>query len=120
MNALDSTTVGIALGLLGATAYTVVRSWRHKSFDLAATVTVFLAAFALPTATVLIRAAFLGRQQALPSNWREHVAIAGIVAIGLGLHYLITTFRAAFSTVPKPGPTPSTTELQSKIEDEPM
>jgi drug/metabolite transporter (DMT)-like permease len=113
MNSFDSTAVGIGAGLVSAIVYALLRAWRQKSFDLPTTVTVFLAAFALPPATLLIRAAFLGNQSALPSNWREHVAIAGIVAIGLALPYLISTFRAAGSAVIKSEISP-TSDPQSK------
>lgn len=110
MNSFDSTAVGIGAGLLCAIVYALLRAWRQKSFDLPTTVTVFLAAFALPPAALLIRAAFLGTHTALPSNWREHLAIAGIVAIGLALPYLISTFRAASAAVIKPEITPATVE----------
>ena len=96
---VDQTAVGIALGILGAASYVVVRLHRQQAFELGATVLVFLGLFALPGGVGLIRAGLLGDVAQLPSIWREEVAISGIVTIGLSGHFLFGAFRAAFAHI---------------------
>jgi hypothetical protein len=45
---MDTTATGIALGLICAAAYTLIRAVRQKSFEIGATILVFLAGFAIP------------------------------------------------------------------------
>jgi len=90
---MDATTIGIALGLFAAAAYALIRALRQSSFDIAAILLVFLAGFSVPGGGQLIRAALSGDPSALPSSWREYVAVAGIAAIGLSLHFLVKSFR---------------------------
>jgi hypothetical protein len=90
---MDTTALGIGLGLLACTAYTLVRAVRQRTFDLGATLLSFLAGFSVPGGTALIIAAFRGDPATLPSSWREYVAAAGVAAILLGLHYLAQAFR---------------------------
>jgi hypothetical protein len=91
----DVTGVGIALGLIGAAAYSVVVAKRHKQFKTSATVTVFLGVFALPIGVVLINAALQGDSAQLPASWREYVTIAGVVGIGLAAEGTWRVFRDA-------------------------
>ncbi len=93
---MDVTGWGIALGLLCCVAYTSVRTFRQKTFDVGATLLAFLAGFSVPGGGALIAAGFRGNPMNLPSSWREYVAAAGVAAIGLGLHYLSQAFRSVW------------------------
>ena len=96
-NPLDTTTIGIVAGLAVAGGYSLVRALRQKSFDIGATMLMFLAGFAIPGGAHLISAALSGNPDALPNNWREYVAVAGIAAIGLSLHQIVKSFRRAWA-----------------------
>lgn len=99
---MDSTAIGIGLGLLCAVGYVLLRAYAKLPFDLGQTVLVFLSVFALPGGAGLINAGIVGNAAELPSSWREHVSVAGIVAIGLALHYVITSFRNCWFARHKP------------------
>src|SRR6185503_12640098 len=103
-NPLDTTTIGIVAGLVVAGGYSLTRALRQKSFDIGATMLIFLAGFAIPGGTHLISAALSGNPNTLPNNWREYVAVAGIAAIGLSLHYIVKSFRAAWPKQATPPP----------------
>lgn len=90
---MDTTTVGIALGILMSALYAVIRAYARQPFELNHTVLIFLATFSVPGGVALIAAGFVGNASSLPSSWREHVTVAGIVAIGLAVHYIFTAFR---------------------------
>jgi drug/metabolite transporter (DMT)-like permease len=90
---MDTTATGIAAGILATLAYTVIRATRQRSFEIGATILMFLAGFSVPGGVKLLLAAWSGNQSALPSSWREHVAVAGIAVIGLAAHFLIQSFR---------------------------
>ena len=90
---MDTTATGIAAGVLATVTYTAIRATRQKSFEIGATMLMFLAGFSIPGGAKLIHAAWSGNQSALPSSWREHVAVAGIAVIGLAAHFLIQSFR---------------------------
>lgn len=94
---MDATAIGISGGLACAVAYTVIRAIRQTSFDIGTVLLVFLAGFAIPGGGQLIRAALAGDPDALPQSWREYVAVAGIAAIGLSLHYLVQSHRNAWA-----------------------
>jgi MFS family permease len=93
---MDTTTVGITLGIALSGAYALLRAIARQSFELNHTVLVFLAAFSVPGGVGLIAAGFIGNAGSLPSSWREHVTVAGIVAIGLAVHYIFTAFRESW------------------------
>ncbi len=96
---MDTTAVGIAVGLVGAVLYVAIRALRSRSFELVPTVLVFLASFSIPGGTVLIRAALSGNLQHLPSSWREHVAVAGIVVMGLAMQFVLRSFQRAWREI---------------------
>jgi hypothetical protein len=95
---MDITAIGIALGLLISGGYAALRVWAKLPFELGHTVLVFLSAFSVPGGVSLIQAGILGKAAELPSSWREHVSVAGIVAIGLAIHYIASAFRASWAT----------------------
>lgn len=95
---MDATAIGIALGLLMSLAYALLRVWAKLPFELGQTVLVFLSAFSVPGGIALINAGFVGKATELPPSWREYVSVAGIVAIGLALHYVVTAFRNSWLT----------------------
>lgn len=95
---MDATAIGIGLGLLASVGYVLLRAYAKLSFDLGQTVLVFLSGFALPGGIGLIIAGFVGKAAELPSSWREHVSVAGIVAIGLAVHYVVNEFRNCWLT----------------------
>ena len=99
---MDATAIGIAFGLFMSLAYAFLRVWAKLPFDLGQTVLVFLSAFSVPGGIALINAGFVGKATELPSSWREYVSVAGIVAIGLALHYVVTAFRNSWLTRVKP------------------
>ena len=87
---MDSTAIGIASGLALAAIYAGMLLYHKKAFDLPHTILVFLAGFSVPGGIGLIIAGFSGSPANLPSSWREHVVVAGIVAIGLAAQYIIS------------------------------
>lgn len=90
---MDATTVGIALGITMSALYAAIRAYARQPFELNHTILIFLASFSVPGGVTLIAAGFIGNANNLPSTWREHVTVAGIVAIGLAVHYIFTAFR---------------------------
>ncbi|WP_062626588.1 hypothetical protein [Ferriphaselus amnicola] len=105
---MDATTIGIALGIILSALYATVRAYSKQSFELNHTVLIFLATFSVPGGIALIAAGFIGDASSLPSSWREHVTVAGIVAIGLAVHYVFTAFRDCRMSQSKAGEQPST------------
>jgi hypothetical protein len=85
---MDTTTIGITAGLVCTSTYVGLQLYFKKAFDLPHTVLVFLAAFSMPGGVALIVAGYNGTPANLPSSWREHVVVAGIVAIGLAGQYV--------------------------------
>ena len=100
---MDTTTIGIIAGLVCTSIYVGALLYYKKSFDLPHTILVFLAAFSVPGGIGLIIAGYYGSPEDLPSSWREHVVVAGIVAIGLASQYVVTRIigcaKKASSTV---------------------
>jgi hypothetical protein len=101
---MDTTALGIVLGLGIGSIYTIVRGLRHRSIDPFTTGLSFLAGFAIPPAGALIKAGMYGQIDSLPTNWREYISFAGVVAIGISCQYLIQVFRATFSTEVRSNP----------------
>jgi drug/metabolite transporter (DMT)-like permease len=99
---MDTTTIGIGAGVVAAVAYACIGAIYKKTFELNHTVLIFLAAFSVPGGVGLIVAGFNGSPTELPSSWREHVVVAGIVAIGLALHYVFEAFRGCFQLTNRP------------------
>lgn len=95
---MDITAIGIAIGLLVSGGYATLRAWAKLPFELGHTVLVFLSAFSVPGGVSLILAGILGKATELPSSWREHVSVAGIVAIGLAIRYIASAFRGSWAT----------------------
>jgi hypothetical protein len=93
---VDLAAASITIGVIGAAIYAAIRGVRHRSFDVGSTILIFLALFSCPSGIALIRAGILGDPTALPSSWREHVAVAGIATIGLSFHYVVTSFKASY------------------------
>jgi hypothetical protein len=94
---MDAVAIGVVLGLLGTTAYAVIRALRQRSFDLGGMVLTFVGLFSLPGAVVLIRAGFTGNLADLPDLWREHIVVAGVVVIGLTMQFLAVSFLDVWS-----------------------
>jgi len=95
---MDVTTIGIGLGLLSSAIYATTLAYQQKTFDLNHTVLIFLAIFSVPSGVSLIAAAFSGSAGDLPASWREYVAVAGIVAIALALHYVFGAFKTCLKS----------------------
>ena len=91
---MDTTAVGIVLGLGSSAAYIALRVWRGRKFSPGGVFVVSAAGFSIPAGAQLIIAGLSGNPEALPNNWREYVAAAGVVAIGLSLQYLVNVFRS--------------------------
>lgn len=116
---MDATATGIAVGLGSSVLYTLLRAVRQSSFDIGTVLLTFLAGFSIPGGAQLIHAAIVGDAQALPQSWREYVAVAGIAAIGLSLHYLVQSLRnvwarqATASTAPSDSATTARSQSPS-------
>ena len=93
---MDTTAIGITIGLTIAFIYASFRGIRERNFNLQQTILVFLAAFSIPGGIQLISAALLDNQNILPTSWREYVAVAGITVVGLAFHYLVEAFRISW------------------------
>lgn len=111
---MDATTVGIALGIIMSALYAAIRAYARQPFELNHTVLIFLATFSVPGGVALIAAGFIGNANSLPSSWREHVTVAGIVAIGLAVHYIFTAFQDCWLTHQKSEEQPSTAAESEK------
>lgn len=94
---MDLTALGIVIGLAACSGYAVTKHSRQRGIDIATTVLCFLSGFSVPAGAALIAAGLRGDASKLPSSWREYVAVAGIVAIGLAAQYLMHVFRAAWT-----------------------
>lgn len=94
---MDTTAIGIILGLACCALYVGLKLWRHKKFSPGGVFVVSAAGFSVPAGAQLIKAALAGDASALPSNWREYVTAAGVVVIGLSLQYLINVFRSVLT-----------------------
>ena len=90
---MDTTAIGIGLGISAAIAYVLCRAVRQRTFDLQHMILVFLGAFSIPGGVQLVAAAYIGNQINLPSSWREHVAVAGITVVGIAAQYLFGAFH---------------------------
>jgi drug/metabolite transporter (DMT)-like permease len=87
---MDSTAIGIACGLICAVVYSCTLLYFKKTFDLQHTILFFLGGFSMPGGVGLIVAGYYGSADDLPSNWREHLVVAGIAIIGLSAQYLVS------------------------------
>jgi drug/metabolite transporter (DMT)-like permease len=94
---LDATAVGVAMGIAGAAIYALITARRHKCFRAGTTATVFLGCFAPAAGIFLVKAGFSGDVRDLPTIWREYVAIAGVIGIGLAIEGTANAFRAALA-----------------------
>ncbi len=101
----DITAVGIASGVTLCVVHSGWSVWRGRKLVVGTLWTVIAAGLAIPVGAQLIIAGFSGNPTDLPPNWREYVAAAGAVAIGLALNYLLRAFRA-LSTREAPAATP--------------
>jgi len=99
---MDTTTIGIAAGLICTAVYVSLHLYFKKTFDLPHTVLVFLAAFSMPGGVGLIMAGYYGSASNLPSSWREHVVVAGIVALGLAGQYVVSRLYGCVQSARKP------------------
>ena len=95
---MDSTAIGIAAGLVCTVFYASMFLYFKKTFDLQHTILVFLAGFSVPGGIGLIVAGYYGSADDLPSNWREHVVVAGIATIGLAAQYVVSRFINCIKT----------------------
>ena len=95
---MDSTAIGIAVGLICTVIYASTLLYFKKTFDLQHTILIFLAGFSIPGGVGLIIAGYYGSANDLPSNWREHVVVAGIATIGLAAQYVVKRLSACIKT----------------------
>lgn len=94
---MDTTAIGIAIGIVGVAIFATILAIRQRTFNVANSVLVFLAFFAVSVGADLLRAAFLGNEKNLPKSWREYIAVAAVVGIGLSLNFLVRTLRSAWT-----------------------
>lgn len=93
---MDTTSIGIAVGLIICVFYAGLVALRQRNFDLGNTALIFLAGFSIPGGFSLIAAAISGNSGDLPSSWREYVAVAGIAAIGLSIHHVCVALKGSW------------------------
>jgi hypothetical protein len=74
-----------------------IQGIRQRKLDVGFAALNFLAVVGLLAGCSLIWAAFLGDPDQLPSAWREYVAVAGVVGIGLALQHLMRASRRIWS-----------------------
>lgn len=91
---LDPTAVGIAIGGVLCAVYACASLWRKKDVNLGSLWAIVASGLSIPVGSSLIRAGLSGKSDHLPSSWREYVATAGILAIGVGFRYLLRAFAA--------------------------
>jgi hypothetical protein len=96
---IDATGLGIANGVLCCVVRAVRAIRQGQELDHFQTGVVFLAGFGTVGGVHLVVAAFRGDPAALPSSWREYIAVTGVVGLGLSLNALIRTFRRPPSVV---------------------
>jgi len=85
---LDITSLGIFLGTIGSIIFGVLE-FRRRHQVLAG--------------VELISAAFAGDPNNLPSAWREYLAVAGMVGIGLSLNFVVQALKKVLSIQVKAG-----------------
>lgn len=93
---MDLTGVGIVVGAIVSGGIAVAQIVRDRSIDIGSIALSFLAVFGLLAGGGLIYAAFVGKPSELPNTWREYVAAAGVVGIGLALRHLWRTFEGVW------------------------
>lgn len=88
---MDLTGAGIVVGAVISGGVAIAQVVQERSVDIGAVALTFLAVFGLLAGGGLIYAAFIGDPSELPRSWREYVAVAGVVGIGLALRHLLRT-----------------------------
>ncbi len=94
---LDITSLGIFLGIVGSIIFGALDFRRRHQFDISNIALVFLAIFAILAGIELILAAIKGDPNNLPSAWREYLAVAGMVGIGLSLNFVVQALKKVLS-----------------------
>ena len=88
---MDRTGLAIILGAVGAAAYSAI-AVRSGRFSLSKLATVVTALYVIPLGMQLVMVAYGGRVDELPERWREFVALAGIIGIGLAAKAIFGAF----------------------------
>ena len=91
----DNTGLGILISIIGCAIFALYELYKKKDLDVTTMVLVFLAIFAVTAGIELIYAALKGNPNALPSSWREYLAVSGMTGIGLSIKYIITVVTKA-------------------------
>lgn len=94
---LDQVSLGIVAGILACAIPGVIRVMRHGKFETGKSVLEFFAGFAIPAGVALISAGIVGKVESLPTHWREHIAVAGVVVFGLSLIHIINSCKGALA-----------------------
>ena len=91
---MDTTAIGIAFGIIGVIIFMISQFRRKQVFDVGNTVLIFLSFFAIPLSIDLLWVAILGDEKNLPNSWREYIAVAVIVGLGLSFKFIIRAFKS--------------------------
>lgn len=114
---MDLTGLGILVGVCVALPHAVLRMKKTSDFDPMGAGTLFLGAAGIPLGFGCILAAWSGNPQDLPSLWREYIAAAGVIAVGLTINKVISEYRSLFASPgissPTPVPVASANEAES-------
>lgn len=94
---MDATALSVATGIVTTAAYSGIRFYRRRTFELTDTAVAFTAGLGIPTGITLISAAMAGDPTRLPTSWRECLSIAGVVFIGLSAEWLLKSFSSAWA-----------------------
>jgi hypothetical protein len=113
---MDNTALGIIAGLSFTAAYEGLRLYKRRPFDLSVTGLIFLASVTLPGGWQMIKAAVLGDLASVPtSTWREYVAAAGVIAIGMCVSYIGKSFRKLLANTSRAVRTPEIAEGDTAV-----
>nr|VFJ88737.1 MAG: hypothetical protein BECKLFY1418A_GA0070994_100542 [Candidatus Kentron sp. LFY] len=106
---MDSTALGIACGVIGSGIFAFLeivihRRHRRNRIDTARNIAlVFFSILAIFSGGELIFVAFQGDPDNLPPTWRQYLALAGVVGVGLAFDYSIRIAQGILERVPESG-----------------
>jgi len=101
---IDTTALGITLGIVVSFIFGLLEFRHRQQIDIGNVTLVFLAIFAILAGIELIVAALQGDPNNLPSAWREYLAVAGMVGIGLSLNFVVQTAKKVMNPTQAPPP----------------
>ena len=99
---MDISALGITAGIFGVAIFAIIKAIRQRTFDAGNSFLIFGAIFAVTGGIRLIATALVGNEKKLPYFWREYLAVAAVIGIGLSFQFVIKAFRSAWVKSGKP------------------